>query len=346
MAATPDAKRVSPERSSPPSTHKRAPHAYVASLVTETALRHFVQANGGGDPAVSWVAGRQLALITTVQLEIAGVGRGAIASRRARRTLHQVFRGVFLVGHDVPPPGALELAAVLAVAPPAFVSHRSAAALWGLLKHPPGEVEVTVPERNCRSRPGLVVHKARVLHPRDRATKSGVPVTSPARTVVDYAVTARDDALEWAIAEACGTRLTDESQILAATERVPSHAGVGRVRAILRQPGGPKRTRSKGERALLKLIRGAKLPIPKVNQLVAGYTADFLWPDERLIVELDSYPFHSPRAAFERDHRRDIVHKDAGYEVLRFTGRQLDDEPLLVLAVIVRALDRLSRARG
>jgi very-short-patch-repair endonuclease len=147
------------------------------------------------------------------------------------------------------------------------------------------------------------VHKPRVLDRGDRATRFGVPATSPARTVIDYAVTAGDDALEWAIAEACGTRM-------------------------------------------LRLIRGAKLPVPEVNQRVAGYTADFLWPEQRLIVELDSYPFHSPRAAFERDHRRDIVHKEAGYEVLRFTGRQLDDEPLLVLAAIVRALDRLGRTRG
>jgi very-short-patch-repair endonuclease len=61
---------------------------------------------------------------------------------------------------------------------------------------------------------------------------------------------------------------------------------------------------------------------------------------------VDGYPFHSARAAFERDHRRDIVHKNAGYEVLRFTARQLDDEPLYVATVIARALERLSRDRG
>jgi very-short-patch-repair endonuclease len=316
----------------------------VASLVTEEALRHFVQANSGGDPAISWVADRQLALITTVQLEIAGVGRGAIASRRGRQTLHPVFRGVFLVGHDIPLPGALELAGILAVGLPAFVSHRSAAALLGLLKHPPGQVEVTVPGRNCRSRRGLVVHKARVLEPRDCDEKCGIPITSPARTVVDYAVAAGAEALEWAIAEACGTRLTDESEILAATERVPNHAGVAQVRAILGQAGGPKRTRSGGERAMLRLVRAARLPMPRTNYTVAGFSADFCWPEQRLIVEVDGYDFHSNRAAFERDHRRDIVHKSAGYEVLRFTARQLAEEPLYVAAVIASALDR--RGRG
>jgi very-short-patch-repair endonuclease len=97
---------------------------------------------------------------------------------------------------------------------------------------------------------------------------------------------------------------------------------------------------------LLRLIRAARLPVPATDVPLLGFTADYLWAEERLIVELDSYPAHGHRAAFERDHRRDVVHRDAGYEVLRFTGRQLDREPLYVVAVIARALDRLSRTRG
>ena len=83
---------------------------------------------------------------------------------------------------------------------------------------------------------------------------------------------------------------------------------------------------------MLRLIRAAGLPAPRTNFPVAGFTADFVWQDQRLIVEVDGHPYHSSRPAFERDHRRDIVHKNAGYEVLRFTARQLDEEPLLVIA--------------
>ncbi|MFZ0377655.1 MAG: DUF559 domain-containing protein [Solirubrobacteraceae bacterium] len=82
------------------------------------------------------------------------------------------------------------------------------------------------------------------------------------------------------------------------------------------------------------------------NRAVAGFNADFCWPEARLIVEVDGHNFHSDRRTIERDHRRDVVHKDAGYEVIRFTGRQRDDEPLYVAAVIARAHDRLSRTRG
>lgn len=202
---------------------------------------------------------------------------------------------------------------------------------------------MTVAGRDCRSRGGLRVHTVARIAAADAGRRNGIPVTSPARTIVDYAGTANAGELKYAIAEAYAHSLTDERQILAAIERVPNHAGVAQVRAILGQPGGANRTRSGGERAMLKLIRAAGLPAPRTNVLIAGFTADFVWPEQRLIVELDGYPFHGHRAAFERDHRRDIVHRNAGYDVLRFTGRQLEDEPLLVAAAIVRALDRRTR---
>ena len=73
---------------------------------------------------------------------------------------------------------------------------------------------------------------------------------------------------------------------------------------------------------------------------------DFLWPDERVVVELDGYEFHKSRRAFERDRRKDMALHDAGYHVIRITGRQLKEEPLLVVAHIARALDRATRGHG
>jgi very-short-patch-repair endonuclease len=88
------------------------------------------------------------------------------------------------------------------------------------------------------------------------------------------------------------------------------------------------------------LLRGADLPVALTDQLVASFKADFFWPAQRLIVEVDGYRFHSSRWAFERDHKRDQVHKNAGYEVIRFTWRQLNEEPLRVVAAIAMALGR------
>ncbi len=295
---------------------------------------------------VAWVADRQLGLITTPQLHVAGVRRGSVEWRRETGTLHRRFRGVYLVGHPVLVPGAAELAGVLACGENAFASHRSAAVLWGFVDTPADAVDVTVIARHCRSRDGLQVHHADELVALDRRLRFGIPVTAPARTLIDYASTTGAEEAERAIAEALALRLVTEPQIRAALARAPHRAGVALVRAILGRPGGAKRTRSDGERAMLRLLRAAGLPEPLTNHRVAGFDADFFWPDVGLIVEVDGGDFHRPRPAFERDHRRDIVHKDAGHEVLRVSGQQLKQEPLYIATVIARAYDRRNRARG
>jgi len=301
---------------------------------------------GPPDAVVAWIAARQLGLITAEQLIAAGVGRGSIRWRLANGNLHRVLRGVYLVGHAVPADRALEFAAVLACGAGAVVSHRSAAALWRLVTPAGREVELTVVGRDCRSRVGLRVHRVQELATADRSTSHGIPVTAPGRTVIDYAATTSRDEAERAIAEAIALRLLTVPKILAATERAPNCAGVGVVKEILGQPGGPRRTRSNRERAMLRLIREAGLPVPLTNHPVAGFNADFFWPEVGLIVEVDGEGFHRPRPAFERDHRRDMVHKDAGHEVLRVSGQQLHEEALYVTAVIARAYDRRSRRRG
>ncbi len=311
------------------------------------AILGLVHTGAGPGVVVAWVAARQLGLITAEQLIAAGVGRGSIRWRLANGALHRVFRGVYLVGHAVPATGAVEFAAVLACGRDTLVSHRSAAGLWELAPSPPrDEVEVTVIGRDCRSRPGLRVHQTHEIADADRGTKNGIPVTAPALTLIDFAFSAGAEEAERAIAEGFALRLLTEPDLAAAAERNPHCAGVAQVRAILGQPGGPSRTRSGGERAMLRLIRAAGLPPPRTNYPVAGFSADFCWPDARLIVEVDGHLFHASRAALERDHRRDIVHRDAGYEVLRFTARQLEEAPIYVATVIARALDRRSRGRG
>lgn len=300
----------------------------------------------GGDPdrasgrAIAWVAGRQLGLIATWQLQAIGIGHSAIAHRVRRGLLHRLHRGVFLVGHAVQVPGARELAALLACGEGAFVSHRSAALLWGLTHMPPAEVEVSVVARNCKSRGGLLIHRLARLDTRDRAVKNGIPTTSPARTLVDFAASATWEELEWGIAEARARRLVTDRQLWGALDRAGKRAGVGTLRASLRHQGGPRLTRSEAERRLLALIRAAKIPEPQANARVAGFEVDFFWPESRVIVEVDGFAYHGHRRAFERDRRRDMLLRDAGYEVIRVTWRQIVDEPLLVIAHIARALAR------
>src|SRR5438270_9693669 len=166
MASYADAKPAKPASRARSWSHKHQGDAYVAKLVEGSAICHFVQSGGSADQAVAGVASRQLGLITIAQLSLAGLSRGEIASRLRRRILHRLHRGVYLVGHTVPLPGAGELAAVLACGETAAVSHRSAAALWRLAAPPEDKVTVTVEGRNCKSRAGIRVHRVERLDER------------------------------------------------------------------------------------------------------------------------------------------------------------------------------------
>ncbi len=245
---------------------------------------------------------------------------------------------MYLVGHSLPPPGARELAAVLACGKNVFVSHRAAAALWGLAEDQAALVDVTAVGRGCRSRSGIAVHRLPELDPGDRSEKSGIPVTSPARTLLDFSSRASADERERAIAEAYALKLVTESALRAAIARAPLRPGATLLGAELDREGGPRWTQSEAERRMLRLIRDAGLPPPRTQVRVAGWPADFLWAQHRLIVEVDGYDYHGHRAAFERDRKRDAAHVLAGYRVIRVTWRQLNDEPLAVATTIARAL--------
>jgi very-short-patch-repair endonuclease len=298
-----------------------------------------VNADGGGEHVAARVAAQQLELITAEQLRVAGVGRGVIHTRRRQGTLRLVHTGVYLVGSKLMLPGAWELAAVLACGQCACARRRSAASLLGVADPWDGDVEVVVPGRNRRSRDGIAVERVAVLGDIDRGFMHGIPITSPARTLLDFAVVATRDELERAIAEAYALKLVTEPELREVLGRHPHRAGVARLRAELDRVGGPLWTASKAERVMKDLLRKAELPTPQTQVRVAGYPADFLWPQYRLIVEVDGYQFHGHRYAFERDHKRDQAHKSAKYEVIRFTWRNLVDEPYRVVAVIAMAIE-------
>jgi very-short-patch-repair endonuclease len=285
----------------------------------------------------------------TNQSRLRDAGISASVIKRLRRTgfLHPRHRGVYIVGHLSLAPYAEEAAALLACGDGAVVSHGSAAYVWGLVADRPRQPEVTVVGRNPGRKPGIHVHRANRLEDRDLRTRHGLPVTSPARTVIDLATTeASERELESVIAEARVGHLLREGELERALRQAGRRPGTGRLRALLEAEGDPGITRSEGERILRRYLRAAGLAQPVTNRKIGRWEPDFLWGEERVIVELDSWPFHGDRRAFERDRRKDMDLRDAGYTVIRITGRQLKEEPLLVIAHIARALDRATRSHG
>jgi very-short-patch-repair endonuclease len=290
----------------------------------------------GRDWMIATLATMQYGVVSRAQLLAAGIGPGAIETRLKRHQLHPLHRGVYAVGHTALVPLARELAAVLACGPGAVLSHRTAAWLWRILEFAGELIEVTVPRSNRR--PGLIVHRSRSLGPEDTRMHLGLPVTAPARTLLDLGevVTARE--LERAFDEAITQRLTTHSAGAAAVQQANGHRGIRAVRDLLARSEEPTITRSEAEERLLALTKEAGLPAPEVNAYVATHLVDFLWTDRRLVVEVDGYRFHSSRRAFERDRRRDADLNAAGFRVIRITWRQLVEEPLGVIARLAQAL--------
>jgi len=297
-----------------------------------------LRTRGGGEGAAAWVARRQLDLITTAQLRAAGLSRGMIATRQKRGTLHRVHQGVHLFGTGAMLPGATELAAVLAAGDHGLIRRRSALSLLGATPPWDGDVEVMTVGRRPRERSGLDLHSVASLSDQDRGIQNGIPIVAPAFALLEFAAIATGDELERAIAEAYVLSLATEPQLRRTLERNARVAGAAALRAELSREGGPQWTRKEAERRMKLLLRRAGVPLALTGQPVAGFKADFFWPAQRLIVEVDGYKFHSGRWAFERDRRRDQAHIAAGYRVIRFTWRQLNDEPLRVVAVIAMAL--------
>jgi len=292
------------------------------------------------DAAIARLAARQLGLVAVWQLAELGIGRGAIELRVGQGRLHRVHRGVYLVGHSVLPLNALELAAVLACGPGAVASHHSAAGLWSMVKRVASvDVRVTVPGRRVRSRKGIRAFTVKHLDPRDRRMLGPVPVTAPARTIIDMAGMLEPEYVEPLIADAQGRRLLPKGELEEAMGRAPHSRGIAALRSLIQ---APKLTRREGERRLLQLIRETGLPEPQSNAPLGPYLVDFLWPEHKLIVEFDSKQWHGDRVhgRFESDRRRDGHTLALGYATKRVTWKELTAEPAELAALLRTLLKR------
>ncbi len=228
------------------------------------------------------------------------------------------------------------MAAVLACGDGAVLSHASAAALWGLLRPLDGPIHVSVPTyAGRRRRDGIRVHRCATLardfslalsHGDTGGTRQGtlvslrrgVPVTSPQRTIDDLrgAVPPHLERRARRQAELAGWRL----------EGVESDG-----------------TRSDLEDGFVALCRRHRLPPPELGVRLGKWTVDFLWREQRLVVETDGFAYHSGSVTFEDDHARDLDLRARGFVVHRFTGRQLRNEPERVVADVRAALSPEAR---
>lgn len=289
---------------------------------------------GDTDAAILEIASRQHGIVTRAQLMRAGVPAHAIEYRLEKGRLRAHHRGVYRTG-PVVAAFHREMAAVLACGSRAVLSHWSASALLELTWQREAPVDVTGPRSLRGPACGVRLHRTSRLEPDEIRRKLDIPVTSPARTLLDLAsIGAR--TLERIVARAERQGLIAQRDIEAILDRYPRRRGSRRLRTLLAEP--PALTRSEAETRFLELTRRASVPRPAANVLVEGMEVDFVWRDRRLVIEIDGFAFHGSRVAFERDRNRDGILAAAGFRVIRFTWRQLTMQPEVVLARLGQAL--------
>jgi very-short-patch-repair endonuclease len=248
--------------------------------------------------------------------------------------LHRLYAQVYAVGHANPPLEGRFLAAVKACAPDGVLSHFSAAALWGFVQWDHRHPEVTVPRTSTRIHAGLRVHRTATLDPLDVARHRGIPVTSPARTLLDLASQLGERPLRRAVRQAQSLHRVNTCQLVDALARLGPRTGTKGLSRIIAT--GPAPTRSKLEDAVLDLILRGGLAHPRVNAPLVldgrRVIPDFRWPAERLVVEADGAAWHEHKLAREDDAERQALLEAHGERVLRITWDQAIARPRQTLA--------------
>jgi predicted transcriptional regulator of viral defense system len=250
------------------------------------------------------LAARQHAVVTRSQLVALGFGDDAIASRVRAGWLVRVHRGVLAVGRQPLTLHGRFLAAVFSAGERAVLSHLSAAVLWNLLPQRGPRIDVTVPGGARKVGRVVIVHRS-PLADQDVATRRGVPITSPTRTLLDLAAVVSRRELERALDEAAYLRL----DVRGLRSRRGRRGGALLTRVLAEHRAGTTLTRSEMEERMLALCRRCRLPSPLVNTRIEG------------------------------DRRRDASLTVVGWRVMRITWKRLLDEPQTVAAQLKRLLD-------
>lgn len=285
---------------------------------------------------------RQHGVVSRSQLLALGFSRHGVQHRIENGRLHPLWRGVYAAGRPQLTERGRFMAAVLACGPTALLSHRSAGALWGLLRSRSPEIEIAVPSSVGRRQPGIRVHRQRHLDPKAHRLVESIPVTDPVWTLIDLASCIDRDRLEAAVNEADRLDLINPEDLRAAIASSASRPGLGRLRTLLDRRTFTL-TESPLERLFLPLARKAGLPTPLTQVELNGFRVDFYWPRLGLVVETDGLRYHRTPSQQTRDRRRDQTHAAAGLTTLRFSTAQVRFEPDQVGSTLAAVATRLAK---
>jgi len=286
------------------------------------------------------LAGKQHGVVARRQLLALGMSRHAVNERLGRGILDALYPGVFVLGGSPRTADTRRMAAVLACGKGSVLSHRSAARSWGVFPYEPVTFELSRSTGRTKHH-SILLRQARLL-PDEVGEVNGIPTTSISRTIFDLAAIVSKREVERAFHESEVRQLTDRVSLPQLLVRHPGRRGAVTVREILasREPAGI--TQNDFEERFVAFLDDSGIPRPHFNATlpIRGrlLRPDCMWPEQRLIVELDGRAVHGTGSAFESDRRRDRVLLAEGWRSMRVTWLQLRDEPAAVAGDLRYAL--------
>ena len=259
--------------------------------------------------------------------------RGAGLSRRealtAVRDLREIHDGVHLAGFAEPTGWQVWRAATL-TAPLTFLGNFSAGACFGFRPNP-GSFESVVRhgDRGLRRHGRLMVFHSRALAG-DTTTRDGIPITTPERTLIDLSASMGDKERRKMLREALRIGATTVPSLEACLRKHRGRRGTAKLNELASEYARLKldRCRSDAEAYAMEVLAASNRPLPELNLTIAGFEADLVWPERRVIVEIDGPQYHRDKL---HDARRTKAWTDAGYTVRRLGSAELFEQPQRLL---------------
>lgn len=292
------------------------------------------------DARIMQLAAPKGGVCTRAELVAHGVTPGAIDQRVRRQLLEPVCRGVYLIAALVT--SWTPLYRAVAALPRAVISHLTAGRIQEFPVEPPGDsdpVHVLVENGTNRRLDGVVLHRVRRLpDAADVVMLNGLPVTGPARTVVDLAAVVGPNRLRHIIETQVRDDNPSSADLIACFERVARQGvpGSGELRRQLHLLFGERPvTRSALEGALWRLMEAngivgfeSQFRPPWYDGLRG--VVDFAHPGRRMVVEADGRRWHSREQEMAEDRRRDRLAARHGWVTMRFTWAEIQGRPTAV----------------
>ncbi len=298
------------------------------------------------------LAENNLGLLYRQSALAAGISASALDRRLATGRAVRLHAGVYRHAAAAPAPSQALLAALHAAGPGAVVSHRCAAALWGI-GAPVDQPELTVPTGRCPRLRGVVVHRTNLLPQHHVSRRAGLAVTSAERTLGDLGAVTTGRAVASSVAQALADERTTVSRLFRLIDEIgrSGRNGIGVLRRVLDDwLLGEQRPDSVLEPMMARLLRAHGVPPGRFHYAISDAEGrfvaevDFAWPSAGVVAEVDGLSVHRSRSALQRDLARQNRVVALGWTVLRFTWHDVVQRPGDVAAQVTAALARARAA--